>query len=306
MSAAPLPVPPQRRFVPALVEVSARRGVTVSVDRQPNLARWAVHTQGPAGAPLVITGPEAGQEQNPSNTELAAQISAAVASLGVEVGQVYCAEHETSTILKAKTSLPVSDLSPNPDAVAAARQGIADVERRLVTGLMLSCDASRGKGRNVNGCGWVMTYRTGADPVVGAYTKVADHGRIRAGELAAIRRGLQQAVHLHPILRSGVGDVTVLSDSQNALDLIQRFAAGEDCSAEDSEALKECGRITGLTRGMKVNFQWVRGHAGHPLNELADRLAKLARRNHELGVDELTHRAMLNAVREDAKILLAG
>lgn len=306
MSAAPMPVPPARRYVPALVEVSARRGVTVTVKRQPNLARWAVHTQDASGAPIVIAGPDGSQEQNPSNKELAAQIAAAVSSLGVEVGQVYCAEYETSNILKTKTDLPVTDLSPNPEAVAAAREGIEEVERRMVSGLVLACDASRGKGRNVNGCGWVLTYRTGADPVIGAYSKVADHGRIRAGELTAIRRGLQQAVNLHPVLRTGAGDLTVLSDSQNALDLIARYNTGEDCTAEDSEALKECGRIAGLTRGMKVNFQWVRGHAGHPLNELADRLAKLARRNHELGVDEVTHRSMVNAVREDAKTLLAS
>jgi ribonuclease HI len=45
----------------------------------------------------------------------------------------------------------------------------------------------------------------------------------------------------------------------------------------------------------------VRGHNGHPLNELADRLAVLARRNREIGVDEVTNARMIASIRQEAK-----
>lgn len=301
MSAAPLPVPPPRRFVPALVEVNARRGVTIAVHRQPHLARWAVHTNAADGTPATITGPGPGQESNPSNTELAAQLSAAVHSLGVEVDAVYCSDRALADVLKRKTALPVAELSPSPDSLAAAQEGISAVERRLVTGLTLACDASRGRGRNLNGCGWVLAYPDGSGPAIGMYTTSADHGGIRAGELAAIRRGLQCTVNLHPMLRDGTGDITVLSDSKAALSLIERYLSGSDASSEDSVAQKECGKIAGLTRGVNVKFQWVRGHDGHPLNEMADRLAVMARRTEEAGLDELTRARLLANAREDAR-----
>lgn len=306
MSAAPFPVPPSRRFVPALVEVNARRGVTISVDRQQNLARWAVHTVDAAGNPVIVSGPQPGQALNPSNKELAAQLDSAVQALGVTVSEVFCVQRIIGDLLKEKTALPVSDFAPSPDAMAAVAAGIAQVEERLVTGLTLACDASRGRGRNVNGCGWVLAYQDGGPPLVGTYTTVADHGRIRAGELAAIRNGLQRTLNLHPALREGVGDITVLSDSKDALGVLERFRSGEDCTAEDSEAQKECARIAATVQGMNVRFEWVRGHSGHQLNELADRLAVMARRNTEMGVDEVTCARMLARIREDARLELGA
>lgn len=50
----------------------------------------------------------------------------------------------------------------------------------------------------------------------------------------------------------------------------------------------------------------VRAHNGHPLNELADRLAVLARRNREMGVDELTNARMIASNRQDAKDVQLG
>lgn len=300
---APMPKAPAHRFVPAAQAVSERRGVTVAVDRQPNLCRWAVHTTGEDGADIMVTGPRRDEAANPSNRELAAQIEAAVVSLGVEVGQVFASDWPTATLLRAKTALPVTDLSAPPASLAKAREGIAAIERRAVAGLVLACDASRGKGRNVNGCGWVLAYTNGADPVVGTYTTVSEHGGIRAGELTAIRRGLQSTLNLHPALKDGIGSLTVLSDSKAALELLERAAEDEPFTGEDPDSVHEVRRILGSARGVDIRFEWVRGHDGHPLNEIADRLAVLARRNREMDVDELTGHRMLAGVREDAKAL---
>ena len=305
MSAVPVPKAPASRFVPAVVAVTERRGVTVVVDRQPNLCRWAVHTIDPSGRATVLTGPKKDQAANPSNRELAAQLTAAVAATGVEVGQVFTSDWQTATLLRAQTDLPVTDLCAAPEALAAARAGIAGVESRMVAGLTLACDASRGKGRTVNGCGWVLAYRNGADPVIGAYTAVSEHGGIRAGELAAIRRGLQATLNLHPVLREGVGSLKVLTDSRSALDLLARVGADEDVTGEDNDSVQECRRILGSARGIDISYEWVRGHDGHPLNELADRLAVLARRNREMDVDEVTSARMVAAVREDARAICA-
>jgi hypothetical protein len=257
MSAVPVPVAPSQRFIPAVQSVTERRGVTVAVDRQPNLCRWAVHTTDTAGRDIMVTGPSRGDAANPSNRELAAQITAAVASLGVEVGQVFTSDWPTATLLRAKTALPVTDLSAPPASLVKARNGIAAVERRAVSGLVLACDASRGKGRSINGCGWVLAYSNGADP-------------------------------------------------KSALDLLARITADEDVSGEDGDSVQECRRILGSARGLDIRFEWVRGHDGHPLNEIADRLAVLARRNREMGVDDITGHRMLAGVREDAKIICAA
>lgn len=301
-----MPSPPRDRFVPAFVSVNSRRGVTVSVDRQPNLCRWAVHTLNDSGSPLTVSGPARGQVRNPSNTELAAQISEAVASTGVSVDKVFAAEWSTAELLRAKTVLPVSDLAPPPEALVSVREAIAGIEKRMIRNLTLACDSSRGKGRNINGCGWILAYSDGADPVVGAYTAVSERGGIRAGELAAIRRGLQSTLNLHPVLREGVGSVTVITDSQSALELLAKVAAEEDLCGEDSDSISECRRIIGSARGINIGYEWVRGHDGHPLNELADRLAVLARRNRESDVDELTHARMVAGVREDARAICSA
>lgn len=301
-----MPAPPLNRFVPALVAVSERRGVTVSVDRQPNLCRWAIHTLSEAGRPITVSGPATGEPVNPSNTELAAQISAAVASTGITAAQVFAVEWPTAELLRAKTALPVVDLTPPPSALAAVRNAIGRVERRLVKGLTLACDSSRGKGKSVNGCGWVLAYANGADAVVGTYTAVSERGGIRAGELAAIRRGLQSTLNLHPVLRDGTGDLTVLTDSRAALDLLERVRTEADVTGEDADSITECRRILGSARGINIAFQWVRGHDGHPLNEIADRLAVLARRNREMDVDDFTHARMVAGVREDARRVCAA
>lgn len=301
-----MPAPPRDRFVPAFVSVSCRRGVTVSVDRQPNLCRWAVHTLTAAGVPMVISGPGRGQVRNPSNTELAAQISDAVASTGVDLDQVFAAEWTTAELLRSKTSMPVSELAPPPEALTSVREAIAGIEKRMIQNLTLATDSSRGKGRSINGCGWILAYSDGADPVVGAYTAVSERGGIRAGELAAVRRGLQSTLNLHPGLREGIGSVTVLTDSKAALELLAKVASEGELGGEDSDSVSECRRILGSARGINIAYEWVRGHDGHPLNEIADRLAVLARRNRESNVDELTHARMIAGIRDDARAICSA
>lgn len=328
-----LPAPPARRFIPAAVAVRERQGVTVVVDRQPNLCRWAVHTIAPSGRTIVLSGPAAGEEMNPSNSELAAQLVKDVKATGVEVDLVFTNNYQYSQLLRAKTTLPVSDLSAPPAAMEAARKAIGGIESGLTSGLILACDASRGRRSDMNGCGWILAYRNGAQPVIGSTAKASfcgcprcssvllsrtsatsptgslpKSGRcrgIRAGELSAIRRGIQETLDLHPSLRTGAGDLTVLTDSKEALALLEKVRTSEWVSGEDYDSVAECQRILQLVRGANITFEWVRSHNGHPLNELADRLAVLGRRNKELEVDPQTRTKLLASIREDAKAICA-
>ncbi|WP_185982268.1 hypothetical protein [Arthrobacter sp. KBS0703] len=122
MTAVPMPVPPTARFVPALKAVSERHGVAVLVDRQPNLCRWAVHTL-VGGRDFIVSGPAKGEPNNPSNRELAAQITQAVARIAKRTGekpaQVFTGDWATAELLRAKTDLPVTDLTAPPAALAA-------------------------------------------------------------------------------------------------------------------------------------------------------------------------------------------
>jgi len=304
-----MPAPPAARFIPAFEAVNERHGVTVLVDRQPNLCRWAVHAV-VSGRDFIVSGPGKGEPTNPSNRELATQITQAVARIARRTGelpvQVFTGDWATAELLRAKSNLPVTDLTAPAAALAAARDAVAQVERGLVSGLVLACDSSRGRGKTVNGCGYVLAYANGADPILGAYTAVSARGGIRAGELAAIRRGLQSTLGHHPVLREGVGDLKVLTDSKAALEVLDRVSTGTLQPFDDADSVAECKRILGSARGVNISYEWVRGHNGHPLNEMADRLAVMARRNREMGVDDVTNARMIAAVRQDAKDVRMG
>ena len=45
-------------------------------------------------------------------------------------------------------------------------------------------------------------------------------------------------------------------------------------------------RLDGLLAQHRVNFEWVRGHAGHPMNERCDVLARTAAQGRGLAKDE--------------------
>ncbi|MFT4128258.1 MAG: hypothetical protein QM662_18770 [Gordonia sp. (in: high G+C Gram-positive bacteria)] len=85
--------------------------------------------------------------------------------------------------------------------------------------------------------------------------------------------------------------ITVLTDSRCAVDAITR--------GRDGQGKAIVHRIREQMQGREVTVTWVRGHAGNPLNEAADRLARAARRNAAAGVaDEVRYRIAANIVEE--------
>lgn len=112
-----------------------------------------------------------------------------------------------------------------------------------------------------------------------------DHGTNNLGELTAIQQiliateaaGLRdQPLHLQ-------------ADSQYAINVITKWMHGwkkRGWTKGDKKPIANLELIQDIDRlmaGRSVTFEWVRGHAGHPLNELADDLAREAAALHQAG-----------------------
>lgn len=101
------------------------------------------------------------------------------------------------------------------------------------------------------------------------------HGTNNMGELMAVLDLLQQTAHLDEELR-------VYCDSQYVINTITKWMAGwkrKGWRKGDGKPVMNIELVKGLDaamQGRKVDFVWVKGHAGHELNEAADRLANAA------------------------------
>lgn len=101
------------------------------------------------------------------------------------------------------------------------------------------------------------------------------HGTNNMGELMAVLDLLQQTAHLPE-------DLHVFCDSTYVINSVTRWMPGwkrngwrkrDGKQVLNLEILKA---IDAAMAGRAVRFEWVKGHAGHELNEAADRLANAA------------------------------
>jgi ribonuclease HI len=88
--------------------------------------------------------------------------------------------------------------------------------------------------------------------------------------------------------------VTIYSDSQYLVNAIEqgwarRWQANGWRRNQKEKAINPdlWERLLSLVDRHEVRFNWVRGHAGHPENERADGLARMAALGEHLGVDEM-------------------
>ncbi|WP_186301174.1 RNase H family protein [Rhodococcus sp. WB9] len=89
----------------------------------------------------------------------------------------------------------------------------------------------------------------------------------------------------------------ILTDSQRAIACLE-MERPELITRCDGEVLAIVEDIRHRLRGREVRISWVKGHSGHPLNEIADRLAVSVRRSHEADVPESTQRAIADNIVE--------
>lgn len=95
-------------------------------------------------------------------------------------------------------------------------------------------------------------------------------------ELTAAIVGLQAAV------ADGAREITVITDSEYLVKGMKSWLAGwikkgwKTSTGQPVKNRELWEQLAHLTRGRIVNWQWVRGHAGHPENERCDRVAVAA------------------------------
>jgi ribonuclease HI len=113
------------------------------------------------------------------------------------------------------------------------------------------------------------------------------HGTNNQGELTAVLDLLHQTAHVPD-------DLVIYCDSQYAINSITKWMAGwkkRGWRKADGKAVVNVDIMRALdasmtalaAQGRRVEFRWVKGHAGHVLNEQADRLANGAASAYALG-----------------------
>jgi ribonuclease HI len=104
-----------------------------------------------------------------------------------------------------------------------------------------------------------------------------DPARTLQAELRAIAAALNAVPDTHP--------VTLLCDSKTAVGYMQLWRDGHDFMPGGYDVARAGGREATLARLARraresadmITATWLPGHTGHPLNEAADQLAKMAR-----------------------------
>lgn len=101
------------------------------------------------------------------------------------------------------------------------------------------------------------------------------HGTNNMGELTAVLDLLQQSAHVRD-------DLVVYCDSLYVINSVTKWMPGwkrRGWRKGDGKPVLNVEIMKALdtaVAGRKVEFRWVKGHNGHPLNEEADRLANEA------------------------------
>ena len=110
------------------------------------------------------------------------------------------------------------------------------------------------------------------------------HGTNNMGELMAVLDLLQQTAHLDDELH-------VFCDSTYVINAVTKWMAGwkrKGWKTGGGQPVKNVELMKALDAAMegrrdRVRFEWVKGHAGHALNEAADRLANAAAAAYQRG-----------------------
>ena len=144
----------------------------------------------------------------------------------------------------------------------------------------------------------VTVYTDGAasgNPGPGGYGAVLEAGKHRRELWGGFRRTTNNRMELLAVivaleaLKSPGTEVLVVSDSKYVIDSVEQgwvfdWEKKNFAKKKNPDLWK---RFLVIYRQHKVTFQWIRGHNGHPQNELCDRLAVAAREQRDLPADEV-------------------
>lgn len=144
----------------------------------------------------------------------------------------------------------------------------------------------------------VTIYTDGAasgNPGPGGYGVVMEAGKHRRELWGGFRRTTNNRMELLAVitaleaLKKPGMDVLVVSDSKYVIDSVEQgwvfdWEKKNFAKKKNPDLWK---RFLAIYRQHRVQFQWIRGHNGHPQNELCDRLAVAAREQRDLPADEV-------------------
>ena len=140
-----------------------------------------------------------------------------------------------------------------------------------------ACSGNPGRG----GFGTVMQSGPHRNELSGGFRSTTNNRM----ELLAVVKGLE-------VLKQPCA-VTVYSDSRYIVDAVNKGwaerwrANGWRRNKKDRAVNPDLwGRLLNLLESHDVEFQWIKGHAGNPGNERADKLAVAASKGNDLAVDE--------------------
>lgn len=180
-----------------------------------------------------------------------------------------------------------------------------EVEKKLGKNIVLTTDAAL--KHEYAGFGWVTAYEDdlgihingGADSET---LQISWQNPLMA-ELLAIYKGVKYVSKKNQPLKRGIGSLTVRSDSQSAIRLINQMLEGMDRELiAGSRHHAVADSICRTVRSMDVKFVWVKGHNGDDLNEYCDRLAVSARRHREANTSTECRREATQAILKEAHL----
>ncbi|KQO98217.1 ribonuclease HI [Leifsonia sp. Leaf264] len=90
-----------------------------------------------------------------------------------------------------------------------------------------------------------------------------------AAEIGAVKRFLR--------VNKKYRSATIYMDSKRAIEAITDARNGLIRSFHPLDVISELNKVVDASRTVDLDLRWVRGHNNHPLNDAADRLARLAR-----------------------------
>ena len=147
----------------------------------------------------------------------------------------------------------------------------------------------------------VTAYTDGAasgNPGPGGYGVVLESGKHRKELWGGYRKTTNNRMELLGAivalesLKTAGTEVLIVSDSKYVIDSVEKgwVFAWEKKGFAKKKNPDLWQRFLRAYRQHHVKFHWVRGHNGHPQNELCDELAVAARSQPELQVDEVYER----------------
>lgn len=277
---APRPTPPATRFIPAAQAVTERSGVTVEVIAHNQNLFWAVvRTEA-----VEVVGQRCGvlpvHESGHRLGVLMVHIDRAIRAVRCNAAEsVFC----DNVLLEGHLRLPealarmgfeVSEqfrpLVGARAATALLRASIDDFHSELT----ITTDASRSWHSPLMGHGWILDYGRGSAPMINAYA--ATGKEILQGELNSIHYALLDASRYREDLFAGRVRFHIRSDSLMAIDLLNNPASHARSRSQAARSIVH--KIHELLSRSEARYSWVKAHSGDPMNELADRLALVARR----------------------------